>query len=180
MSQKIQDALDLPVLENLLKASAQDTAAVNAEPESEMNFEEEDELSNSFENALSQGRTTKELEDSANAKDHAVSMDDIYDETIQHAKDLMDLGYNVDTRSSGRIFENAATMYKIALDAKNSKRKAQLDLIKAHQEQQKIDIVERKNRGDNGDPNVIESQSVIIEDRNDLIKRLRDEQSSNK
>jgi hypothetical protein len=102
-------------------------------------------------------------------------MDKMYDETIQHSRDLMDLGYNVDTRSAGRIFETAATMYKLALDAKNSKRKAQLDLMKIHQEQQKIDLVEKNKGGGDGQNGAIDTGSIIVEDRNELLRQLRDQ-----
>lgn len=173
MSRSIQEALELPALENLLKASAKETEEVNAEAEPEI----EDHLVAQFSDALGSGATVKVDNDAAEADDHADSMDEIHDEVLQHAKDLMDLGYNVDTRSAGRIFENAAGMYKLALEAKNSKRKAQLDKIKAEQEQQKIDIADRRARGENADvpqgSNVIESGSVVIEDRNELIRRLR-------
>jgi hypothetical protein len=86
------------------------------------------------------------------------------------------LGYNVDTRSAGRIFETAATMYKLALESKNSKRKAQLDLIKLQQEQQKIDIVAKNKNGENGGSGgTIDTQGVIVEDRNELLRQLRDQ-----
>jgi sugar diacid utilization regulator len=131
MSTKIQEALELPTLENLLKASAKDVADVNAEPEQDIP-EEQDPLAMQLGEVLGTGGAVlpPEAVDEKEAKDHADSMDHIYEETLQHAKDLMDLGYNVDTRSAGRIFENSANMFKIALEAKNSKRKAQLDRIK--------------------------------------------------
>jgi hypothetical protein len=175
MSKSIQDALDLPTLENLLRTSAPGDD-INAEPEINEDGEvvEQNALSAQVGNALAANPVIEEDFDNKQAKDHADSMDKIYDETLQHSRDLMDLGYNVDTRSAGRIFENAATMYKLALDAKNSKRKAQLDLMKLHQEQQKIDLVE-KNKGGDGQGGPLDTGSVIVEDRNELLRQLRDQ-----
>lgn len=172
MSKSIQDALDLPTIENLLKTNADEVATVDAESDKE---------DTEFCDAIAAGGITPEMADEREAKDHADSMDTIYKETLQHAKDLMDLGYNVDTRSAGRIFENSANMFKIAIEAKNSKRKAQLDTIKSKQEQQKINIIERRSRGENDQSEgAIETGSVIIEDRNELIRRLRGEASDDK
>lgn len=176
MSKSIQDALDLPTLENLLRTSAPGDD-INADPELNEDGEvvEQNALSAQVGNALAANPVIEEDYDAKQAKDHSESMDKIYDETLQHSRDLMDLGYNVDTRSAGRIFENAATMYKLALDAKNSKRKAQMDLMKLMQEQQKIDLVAKNNKGgtDGGGP--LDTGSVIVEDRNELLRQLRDQ-----
>jgi hypothetical protein len=178
MSKSIQDALDLPTLENLLRTSAPGASDMESEPEinedGEVDTTPQNELSAQVGNALASNPLIDEDHAAKEARDHETSMDKMYDETIQHSRDLMDLGYNVDTRSAGRIFETAATMYKIALDSKNSKRKAQLDLMKIYQEQQKIDIVEKnKGGGDHNGP--IDTGSVIIEDRNEILRQLRDQ-----
>jgi hypothetical protein len=170
MSKSIQDALDLPTIENLLKSNADEVATVTADTED-----------TALCDAIAAGGITPEMADEREAKDHSDSMDNIYDEALQHAKDLMDLGYNVDTRSAGRIFENSANMFKIAIEAKNSKRKAQLDTIKSKQEQQKINIIERRSKGENDQTDgSIDTGSVIVEDRNELIRRLRGEATDDK
>jgi hypothetical protein len=178
MSKSIQDALDLPTLENLLRTSAPGPDDMSTDPEinedGEVIESPQNELSAQVGNALATNPLIGIDHEAKEARDHEVSMDKMYDETIQHSRDLMDLGYNVDTRSAGRIFETAATMYKLALDSKNSKRKAQLDLLKIQQEQQKIDIVKNnKGGGDGNGP--IDTGSVIIEDRNELLRQLRDQ-----
>lgn len=183
MSKTIQDALDLPTLENLLRTSHPTDDVETGDPEinedGEVVEQEEptDALSMQMSTALSSGVVTGDMHEIQQAKDHEESMDGMYEETMGHAKDLMDLGYNVDTRSAGRIFETAATMYKLALDAKNSKRKAQLDLMKLHQEQQKIDLLIKNSQGGDGNASngSIDSGSVIVEDRNELLRQLRDQ-----
>jgi hypothetical protein len=177
MSKSIQDALDLPTLENLLRTSAPGED-INTEPEINEEgevVEQQNALSAQVGNALAANPFIDSDHEVKQAKDHEESMDKMYDETIQHSRDLMDLGYNVDTRSAGRIFETAATMYKLALDAKNSKRKAQLDLMKIHQEQQKIDLVEKNKGGGDGQNGAIDTGSIIVEDRNELLRQLRDQ-----
>jgi phage-related minor tail protein len=84
----------------------------------------------------------------------------------------MDLAYNVDDRARRGILEIAVSMYKNTIDAKNSKREMQLKVMKLMQDQQKLDLDERKFRADQGEE-VIETKSTIVEDRNELIKRIR-------
>lgn len=170
MSRTIQEALDLPTLEDLLKAPREtddhDVLTEEQLIEAENNAEIDD-----LTEALSTNVSVKIDPDASEAKDHADSTDDIYGQTIQHAQDLMDLGYNVDTRSAGRIFETAAGMYKLALDAKNSKRDAQLKLQKLKLENEKLKAMMRQKSGESGE--IIEQEAVIIADRNDLIKKIR-------
>ena len=171
MSKSIQDALDLPTLEDLLKAPRQTDEG--EEITDQMVEEDDNSIVEEMTTALATGNVTKEMADEREARDHARRADDIHDEVLQHAKDLMDLGYNVDTRSAGRIFETAAGMYKLALEAKNSKRDAQLKALKLQLEERKLDQMAKQKSGD--DDNVVPGEHVIIEDRNEMIKRLREE-----
>jgi hypothetical protein len=172
MSKSIQDALDLPVLEDLLRASSNQEGEV--EPEITDEMADNHELIENLENNL----ITPEMADERKERDHESSMDAIHKEAIKHSQDLMDLGYNVDTRSSGRMFETAANMLKIALDAKNSKRDAQMKLQKLKLEERKVDIVERQTKaGAGGAGEVVDGQTTIVEDRNELIKQMRLQQS---
>lgn len=108
--------------------------------------------------------------------DHSEKMDEIYRETLQHSRDLMDLGHSTDPRSQRGIFEVAINMYKNAIDAKNSKRDAQLDLLKHVVSQQKIELDKMKIRASKGMP---VDTSKLVEDngpkprllnRNDILK----------
>lgn len=163
MSKTIQDALDLPILEDLLRASRP-----SAPIEDETSETSDNQIVDDLAVALNQNRPP--ILDTGST-DHATKTDDIHDEVLRHAQDLMDLGYNIDTRSAGRIFETAAGMYKIALDAKNSKRDAQLKLMKLELEHKKIDAL---LKGRSNDSNVVPGEHVVvIEDRNTLIKQMR-------
>ncbi len=62
-------------------------------------------------------------------------------------------------------------MYKNAIDAKNSKREMQLKAMKLMQDQQKLDLDERKFRAEMGE-DVVETKAMLVEDRNEVIKRM--------
>jgi hypothetical protein len=109
---------------------------------------------------------------------HAEAMDVIHKDTLKHARDLVDLGYNVDQRSAATIFEKATMMYKVALDSKDSKRKYQLEAMKLMQNQRKLELDEQRLRFEMGEQS-IETTTTIIEDRNDLIKRAREQAKAN-
>ncbi len=170
MSRTIQEALDLPTLEDLLKGP-QETDDDDALTEEQMMEAEANADVDALTTALGSNIVARPDPDAEEAKDHAENTDDIFGQTLQHAQDLMDLGYNVDTRSAGRIFETAANMYKIALDAKNSKRDAQLKNMKLKLENEKLKAMIRQKSGESGE--IIEQEAVVMADRNDLIKKLR-------
>lgn len=171
MSKSIQESLELPVLEDLLKSSFQEGAVDEDEvTDEQVDQQEAIDLVAEMDQNLAAPTAGTDLAERRAIADHEKSMDALHDETLQHAKDLMDLGYNVDTRSAGRIFENAANMFKIALDAKNSRRDAQLKLRKLMLDERKQDMAEK---GAAAGGSIIEGEATIIEDRNALIKMLK-------
>ena len=174
MSKSIQEALDLPVLEDLLKNPNNQEGESEPEITDDMvaEFEDQEKL-DAVSTALASGAVPQEVIEARQARDHETGTESIYKEAMQHAKDLMDLGYNVDTRSAGRIFENAANMFKIALDAKNAKRTAQLNAAKVMLDERKVRVLEREAKGPDGNEGGVDAESVIVEDRNELLKRLR-------
>lgn len=179
MSKSIQESLDLPVLEDLLK-NQQNVEGDEDDPEitDELieQFEDDQKL-NEVTTALESGLVPEDVVEARREREHEQTTTTIYKEAMQHAKDLMDLGYNVDTRSAGRIFENAANMFKIALESTNARREATLKQQKIQIEKRKIDLAERQYRGDKGNDGAVDSESVVVEDRNELIKRLREQAS---
>ena len=78
----------------------------------------------------------------------------------------MDLGMNVDSRYSGRIFEVASTMLRNAIDAKSSKIDKKLKMVELQLKKMKLD-----KDGESDAP--IEAQDgFVISDRNELMKKL--------
>lgn len=163
MTRGIDDMLNLPHMDEILKDKGIDHLEVETE------LTETDHLAISDSVGLLDAAAQKLA--LVEGTDHAKSMDTIYAETLEHSRNLMDLAYNVDERSRRGILEIATSMYKNAIDAKNSKREMQLKVMKLMQDQQKIDLDEKKFRADMGE-NVVESKAVVVEDRNELIKRM--------
>jgi hypothetical protein len=95
-----------------------------------------------------------------------LELDKLAVEAEESYKNLMDLGMNVDSRYSGRIFEVASSMLRNAIDAKGSKIDKKLKMVELQLKKLKID---KTGKGDN-DP--IESEGMIIADRNELMKQL--------
>jgi hypothetical protein len=82
--------------------------------------------------------------------------------------DLMDLGMNVDSRYSGRIFEVAGTMLKNAIDAKSAKIDKKLKMIELQLKKQQIDQKAGQDEGVD-----IPGDGYIVADRNSLLEKLR-------
>jgi hypothetical protein len=82
--------------------------------------------------------------------------------------DLMDLGMNVDSRYSGRIFEVAASMLSHAITAKSTKLDKKLKMIELQLKKQNLD-----QKSGNDDSVDIPGSGVIISDRNSLIEKLK-------
>lgn len=109
--------------------------------------------------------------------DHGEAMDNIHRDVKKHASDLIDLAFNSDMKSTARIAEVAAQMYKVAIDAKNSKRDMQLKSMKLALDRQRLEL-EKLRAGQETPAAVgqeVHAEGVIIEDRNELIRRAREQ-----
>ena len=95
-----------------------------------------------------------------------LELDKLAVEAEESYKNLMDLGMNVDSRYSGRIFEVASTMLRNAIDAKSSKIDKKLKMVELQLKKLKID----KDGKDGGA--IEESEGFVISDRNELMKKL--------
>ena len=93
-------------------------------------------------------------------------LDEVSKKSMDAYDDLMDLGMNVDSRYSGRIFEVASTMLRNAIDAKGSKIDKKLKMVELQLKKQKLD---QSNK--DGGP-IEESDGYVISDRNELMKKL--------
>lgn len=173
MTQGIEDFLNLPRLEDALREDG--THPYNNSEDA--NLDEDMEISSLLSDV------EKEIERSSGT-DHEEAMDKIFEETLQHARDLVSMGFNIDIPRARGIFEQANAMYGRALEAKNSKRDAQLKLMKVLLDKRKLDMEERKLLASNPDISNLstptETESVIIEDRNTLIEMLRKQMKEDK
>ncbi len=82
--------------------------------------------------------------------------------------DLMDLGMNVESRYSGRVFEVAGTMLKTSLDAKVAKLDKKLKMVELQLKKEKQD----RDSGP-GDGDIVSGEGYVVSDRNSLLERLK-------
>lgn len=151
MTKKLEEVLNLP--EN--KKLAQEEKKSEKPQEFLRSMEEFDKISS----ALPQ---VKGLGDASDSEFDALAQraTDAYD-------DLMDLGMNVDSRYSGRIFEVAGTMLKNAIDAKSAKIDKKLKMIELQIKKQQVDQKNVKSDSE------IEGEGYLITDRNSLLEKLK-------
>lgn len=105
--------------------------------------------------------------------DHAKRMDDLYSETLDVARKIVDMGMNIDPAKAPRMFEVANQLFKTAQDSAVSKREAELKLMQLIQTQQKIEIERKRLAAELGDKDAISGEVIMVEDRNKLLQMLR-------
>jgi len=80
----------------------------------------------------------------------------------------MDLGMNVESRYSGRVFEVAGGMLKTSLDAKVAKLDKKLKMVELQLKKEKMD---RDSSGQDSD--IVNGEGYVVTDRNSLLERLK-------
>ena len=163
MTKKLEELLDLPDNKDLIdEAKAKDAKkekekkAIATQEEDVRSIAELDKIAS----ALPQ---VKGLGEKADAE-----LDDIADRALTAYEDLMDLGMNVESRYSGRVFEVAGNMLKTSLDAKSTKLDKKLKMIELQLKKEKMDRDDYKDDG-----GIIDGQGYVVTDRNSLIERLK-------
>jgi hypothetical protein len=94
---------------------------------------------------------------------HDKEMDDIAQQAIDSYQQLMSLGMNMSDMAAGSVFNNAAQMLKIALEAKDSKVSRKLKQVDLMLKKARLDQQTAKE-----DPHE-EVQAQVL-DRNELLK----------
>jgi hypothetical protein len=170
MTKKLEDILNLPNVKDAFKEvdakekTKTDKDKVNGksknlDPQTAKNLEKTYAEFDKVAAALPQVKGLGELSD--------LELDKLAVEAEESYKNLMDLGMNVDSRYSGRIFEVASTMLRNAIDAKGSKIDKKLKMVELQLKKMKIDKDGDKDTGP------IEAQDgFVISDRNELMKKL--------
>ncbi len=170
MTKKLEDILNLPnVKEAFKEVDAKEKSkkskntvngkSKNLDPQTQKNLEKSYAEFDKIAAALPQVKGLGELSD--------LELDKLAVEAEESYKNLMDLGMNVDSRYSGRIFEVASTMLRNAIDAKGSKIDKKLKMVELQLKKMKIDQTDGKDTG-----NIQESDGFVISDRNELMKKL--------
>lgn len=156
MTKKLEDLLNLPDAQDIIKEEQEKVVPVSQE-DTFRDIEELDKIAA----ALPQVKGLGELADK--------ELNEVADKAMQAYDDLMDLGMNVESRYSGRVFEVAGTMLKTNLDAKVAKLDKKLKMVELQLKKQKMD---QDNFGDNG--GFSEGEGYVVTDRNSLLQRLKD------
>ena len=171
MTKKLEDILNLPNVKEAFKEvdkkekdkKLKETAngnpsTKNLDPQTQKNLQKSYAEFDKVAAALPQVKGLGELSD--------LELDKLAIEAEESYKNLMDLGMNVDSRYSGRIFEVAGNFLRNAIDAKSGKIDKKLKMIELQLKKQKMD---QSNK--DGGP-IEESDGFVISDRNELMKKL--------
>ena len=110
--------------------------------------------------ALPQVRGLGELADN--------ELGEVADKAMEAYEDLMDLGMNVESRYSGRVFEVAGQMLKTNLDAKVAKLDKKLKMVELQLKKEKLD----KDGKADGE-SIVQGEGYIVTDRNSLLEKLK-------
>ena len=171
MTKKLEDILNLPNVKEAFKevdkkekdkkikeSNGQHPSAKNLDPQTQKNLQKSYAEFDKVAASLPQVKGLGELSD--------LELDKLAIEAEESYKNLMDLGMNVDSRYSGRIFEVAGNFLRNAIDAKSGKIDKKLKMIELQLKKQKLD------QGNKDGGPVEESDGFVISDRNELMKKL--------
>ena len=160
MTKKLEDLLNLPDSKEIIEqAVAQEEEQSQYEIEQSRTFRDIEE----FDKIASALPAVKGLGEMADKE-----LNEIADKAMQAYEDLMDLGMNVESRYSGRVFETAGGMLKTSLDAKVAKLDKKLKMIELQLKKEKQD-----KDSSTGDGDIVNGSGYVVTDRNSLIERLK-------
>ena len=170
MTKKLEEILNLPKVKEEFKKvdkkekenqakQANGVSTKNLDPQTAKNLEKTYAEFDKISASLPQVKGLGDLSD--------LELDKLATEAEESYKNLMDLGMNVDSRYSGRIFEVASSMLRNAIDAKGSKIDKKLKMVELQLKKLKIDKTGKDDLGA-----IEESDGFVISDRNELMKKL--------
>ena len=159
MTKKLEELLDLPDAKEIIEnAESQEEEQSKHEIEREQAFRDIAE----FDKISAALPAVKGLGDMADKE-----LNEVADKAMQAYEDLMDLGMNVESRYSGRIFEVAGNMLKTNLDAKVAKLDKKLKMVELQLKKEKLD----KDGSVDGD--MVQGEGYVVTDRNSLLEKLK-------
>jgi hypothetical protein len=161
MTKKLEELLDLPESKEIIEQAAeqekeQKNHDIERQEETLRDIAEFDKISA----ALPAVKGLGEMADK--------ELNEVADKAMQAYEDLMDLGMNVESRYSGRVFEVAGGMLKTSLDAKVAKMDKKLKMIELQLKKEKMD---RDSSSSDGE--IVNGEGYIVTDRNSLLERLK-------
>ena len=160
MTKKLEDLLNLPdskkIIEQAKLQEAEQTKYEIEQAETFRDIEEFDKIASALPAVKGLGQKADE------------ELNEIADKAMQAYDDLMDLGMNVESRYSGRVFEVAGSMLKTSLDAKVAKLDKKLKMIELQLKKEKMD-----KEDSNGEGDIVNGAGYVVTDRNSLLERLK-------
>jgi len=161
MTKKLEELLNLPDSKEIIEQDKQEAkkeekqSAIVEHEETQRSIAELDKISA----ALPQVKGLGEMADK--------ELNEVAQKAMDAYEDLMDLGMNVESRYSGRVFEVAGQMLKTNLDAKVAKLDKKLKMVELQLKKEKQD----KDAGN--DDNIVSGDGYVVTDRNSLIEKLK-------
>ena len=158
MTKKLEELLNLPESKEIIDKD-REKAKEQAVTDQKEDFREIAEL-DKIQAALPQVKGLGEMADT--------ELNEVADKAMTAYEDLMDLGMNVESRYSGRVFEVAGQMLKTNLDAKTAKLQNKLKMVELQLKKEKQD----KEGGVDGD-SIVNGEGYVVTDRNSLLDKLK-------
>ena len=157
MTKKLEELLDLPDSKEIIKQDQKkDRREVLAQQnETLRDIAEFDKISA----ALPAVKGLGEMADT--------ELNEVAQKAMDAYDDLMDLGMNVESRYSGRVFEVAGGMLKTSLDAKVAKLDKKLKMVELQLKKEKMD------KDGKPDEDMVQGEGYIVTDRNSLLEKLK-------
>tara|TARA_Y200000002_G_scaffold363_1_gene382 strand:+ start:59356 stop:59844 length:489 start_codon:yes stop_codon:yes gene_type:complete len=158
MTKKLEEMLNLPESKEIIKEekSKEKQEIVQQQNETLRDIAEMDKITS----ALPAVKGLGEMADT--------ELNDIAQKALDAYDDLMDLGMNVESRYSGRVFEVAGGMLKTGLDAKVAKLDKKLKMVELQLRKEKMD----KDGKVDGE-SIVQGEGYIVTDRNSLLEKLK-------
>jgi hypothetical protein len=167
MTKKLEELLNLPESQDIVKEEKEKAQA--EEKKQENKSRQIDQQKNTMRDIAEFDKIAAALPKVDGLGDMGdAELDDVGQRAITAYEDLMDLGMNVESRYSARIFEVAGQMLKTTLDAKVAKLDKKLKMVDLQLKKQKQDA----QTGDS-DANVVQGEGYVISDRNSLLEKLK-------
>ena len=157
MTKKLEELLDLPDSKEIIKEDRkkEKKEVISQQNETLRDIAEFDKIAA----ALPAVKGLGEMADK--------ELNDIAEKALDAYDDLMDLGMNVESRYSGRVFEVAGGMLKTSLDAKVAKMDKKLKMIELQLKKEKMD------KDGKPDEDLVQGEGYIVTDRNSLLEKLK-------
>jgi hypothetical protein len=162
MTKKLEELLDLPdskeiIEEEKSKAKKQEKQEIKEQEQTFRDIAEFDKISG----ALPAVKGLGEMADK--------ELNEVADKAMEAYEDLMDLGMNVESRYSGRVFEVAGSMLKTSLDAKVAKLDKKLKMVELQLKKEKMD----RDSATGGEGDIVNGEGYVVTDRNSLLEKLK-------